>query len=122
MSIAPQKEGPIEIGVREALERTAEGKRIVEGMELTVYHSTLFQEFSMSTGRWEGGRTYKLTWPEFVAMYEAMGRQIEFLQPLIDSGEVVVEQKSETGKMLMPDENPGQPLQVGWRKHNFEKK
>lgn len=95
MSITTQKEGPLEIGVRESKERTEEGKRIVEGMELTVYNSTLFQEFSIESGRWEGGRTYKLTWAEFVALHEAMGRQIEFLQPLIDSGAVAVKQEAE---------------------------
>lgn len=64
-------------------------------MELTVYASTPFHDFSTDTGRWEGGRTYTLTWAEFVALHDAMGRQIEFLQPLIDAGTVAVEQKAE---------------------------
>lgn len=84
----PMGDAPIEFEAKEAKERGPKGERVIQ-MGMTVWNSTPCQERQMVSERWEGCKTYGLSWEQFVELHASMGRQIEWLKPLMEAGKIV---------------------------------
>lgn len=88
MSFMSDDDAPIVWGSEELKERGPNGQRVIQ-MGLTVYNSTSCQEFGIQTGRWEGGKTYQISWEQMLELHASIGRNIEILKPIIESGKLL---------------------------------
>jgi len=70
-------------------ESKVDDKRVLQ-LGITLYNSTPFKEFDVMTGKWEGGKTYLISWAELLELQTSINEKVEFLQPLIDSGKLTV--------------------------------
>jgi len=79
---------PIEFTIEEIKERGQAGQTVVQP-KLRIWNSADVNIVEMVSGRWEGCREYSLSWEQLLALHSSISRQIEFLRPHIDNGQIV---------------------------------